>query len=306
MKIHFIVNPSSGKEEAVDRVNDIVRLFDEKGYETTTFYTEEENDAKNDAQSIERGVDLIVACGGDGTVNEVVQGLAEVNSNTPFTVYPQGTVNDFATYLNIPTDAETFVRMIERNQVIPLDIGKMDDTFFLNVAAFGVASRIGHDVGSDQKANLGRFAYILEGLRLAPEMFQDVIEFTIETDTRDTLKGEYLFVAVTNTQMVGGFQKVAPEASISDGQFDVIAIERGGLPQISRILLQLNDGGHIDEEGVVYFQASNIKITTNPPCDVDIDGENGGQTPKIIEVLPSHLRCLANFKEENHGEYTNN
>lgn len=293
-KIHFIVNPSSGKEEAVDRVLQIVDCLDAKGYDTSTFYTEKKEDAKNDAQSIEREVDLIVAVGGDGTVNEVMQGLAGVHSNTPFTVYPQGTVNDFAHYIGIPMEPEAFVSMIERNHVIPLDIAKINGDYFMNVAAFGIASRIGHEVDTEQKTNFGRLAYIFEGLKLAPEFMQEDIIYTIESDTHEPIKAPLMFLAVTNSKSVGGFKQMAPHASISDGVFDVVGVKKMTVAKAGQVLLQLNQGTHVDNEDIIYFQATRLNIHTNPPTAVDIDGEEAGFTPTSIEVLPSYLRCLIN------------
>ena len=130
------------------------------------FYTQKKNDAKNRAAQLKPGeYDYVVSVGGDGTLNEVTNGLILSGSNTPLAIISAGTVNDFATYMKLPQTAEDFCRMIEEFQTKKVDIGKVNNEYFINVLAAGMLTDIAYKVPKDKKAVLGKMAYYLEGVK---------------------------------------------------------------------------------------------------------------------------------------------
>lgn len=292
-KVHIITNPSSGKEEGVNSVAELKRHLSEKGYIVSTFETKKDRDALEEAKRVhEFGWDLVVAAGGDGTANEVVQGLSVLDDRIPFAVFPQGTVNDFATYTQMPADASAFADMVEKGKKIPLDIGKINEQFFLNVAAFGNISKIGHEVEVEKKTRMGRLAYLMEGVKSLPELLSNPLCVTLEVEGHKPLSEEFLLVAVCNTPSVGGFKNFAPKAVLNDGVMDVVGIKTTNLVALGQILLGVATGDHLSHPEVLYFRTKKLKVRSDVEVSIDIDGEEAGFLPAEIEVLHAHLETL--------------
>lgn len=292
-RIHIITNPSSGKQEGERLVSELIDELTNRGCIVSKFLTEKKMDAHDEAMRTEdMEIDCIVASGGDGTANEVVQGLAKLKKRAPLALYPQGTVNDFATFLQIPTDPVEFTDLLVQGHKKSVDIGQIDDEYFLNVAAFGNVSKIGHEVDSDKKTAMGRFAYLLEGVKKVPSLMTDPLILRVTIDDQAPIEEDFLIVAVTNSPSVGGFKNFAPKAVLSDGRLDVVGIRKTNIVSLGQIMIGLSAGEHISHEDVMYFQAKEIKIQSEGSVAIDIDGEEAGSLPATVRVLPGHLEML--------------
>ena len=138
MKCLFIINPSSGTKIIQKNLNVIIGdlVLKQLVNHVDTFYTEKKNDAYHHCLSLNNGdYDFIVSVGGDGTVNEVISGMVEKELSIPLAILPGGTVNDFSNHLQLPTNPNAFCSMIEKMNTIPVDIGKVNDGYFVNVIA---------------------------------------------------------------------------------------------------------------------------------------------------------------------------
>lgn len=293
MKIHLVINPSSGKESGKRSGEAVADRLAERGHRVKSTSTEKKGDATRDAlAAAESGADLVIACGGDGTVNEVVHGLVEAERKPLLAIFAQGTVNDFATQLQIPKDPDAFVAMIEKGHSTLLDVGQMNEEYFLNVASFGPVSEIGHQVDIQAKSMLGRLAYVMEGIRVAPDIINTPTPMRITMDTGEVAEGDFLFAGITNSPSVGGFSQFAPKAVINDGLLDLVVIRRTDLMTLGQILISLRSGEHLSLEQIVYYQAKKFEITAENETAVDIDGEEAGKLPATVRVLPSVLTCI--------------
>ena len=172
MKGLFIINPSSGRQNFIDKIKEIAGMLviDQICNTIDVFYTEKQDDALNKAAALEKGqYDFVVAVGGDGTLNEVINGVVLSQSNTPVAVISAGTVNDFATYLNLPQTPKEFCDMIADFKLKKVDVGKVNEKYFINVVAAGLLSDTGFKVSKDKKAVMGKLAYYLEKVNLQAE-----------------------------------------------------------------------------------------------------------------------------------------
>ena len=293
MKIHLIINPSSGKESGARSGPELADILSARGDIVSRSYTEKKGDGTAFAiDAGKRGAELIVACGDDGTVNEVVHGMAQAEERLPIAIYAQGTVNDFATQLQLPLEAEAFADMIDRNKRMVLEVGRMNDRTFLNVAAFGEVSKIGHEVDVEAKTMLGRLAYVIEGIRTAPDLLNIPMPMRITMDTGEVAEGDFLFAGIANSRSVGGFSHFAPRALVNDGLLDLIIIQRTDVVTLGQILLRLRSGEHIEHEGIAYYQSSTFEVTAENETAIDLDGEEAGVLPAKVQVLPAHLPCI--------------
>ena len=235
MKGLFIINPSSGRQNFIDKIKEIAGMLviDQICNTIDVFYTEKQDDALNKAAALEKGqYDFVVAVGGDGTLNEVINGVVLSQSNTPVAVISAGTVNDFATYLNLPQTPKEFCDMIADFKLKKVDVGKVNEKYFINVVAAGLLSDTGFKVSKDKKAVMGKLAYYLEGAAELPKQFGKSWKMKFITDNK-TVEEEILLFMVANSQSVGGFREIAPLASVSDGLFDIIIKENGHFPDAS-------------------------------------------------------------------------
>ena len=277
-KALFVINPSSGKQNIMSTIEEIIAklVMNQMVNHIDVFYTQKKDDAKIHVQGLMPGeYDFVVAVGGDGTLNEVVSGLYLSKSDIPLAIISAGTVNDFATYLQLPQTPDKFVEMIEQFTIKEVDLGKVDNEYFINVLAGGLLTDIAYKVPKDHKAVLGKFAYYLEGaIELPKQMIGPKLKLRFESEElTDTM--EALVFLITNSKSVGGFDKAAPEASVSDGYLDVLVLKKVTLLNTPELLFKALTAEHHNHPDIEYFQTKKIRIELVEGEDVaiDYDGE---------------------------------
>lgn len=297
MKGLFIINPSSGRQNFQDKIKEITGtlIMDQICNTIDVFYTQKQDDAMNKAASLQPGeYDFVVAVGGDGTLNEVVNGIIIGQSNIPVAVISAGTVNDFATYLKLPQTPKEFCEMIRELPLKTVDAGRVNGKYFINVVAAGLLSDIGFKVDKDKKAVLGKLAYYLEGAIDLPKQFSKTMKLRFITEEK-TMEEEVFLFMVTNSQSVGGFREMAPLASTSDGKLDVVIIRKMDIFQVTPLLIALVQGEHINHSSVEYFQTKHLRIENmdEQGFDVDYDGEKlMDDFPIDIELIPGAIQIV--------------
>ncbi|WZL71602.1 diacylglycerol kinase family lipid kinase [Clostridiaceae bacterium 35-E11] len=296
MKVKFILNPSSGKQIVQQNLDRMIGNLILKGIVkyVDVFTTKTKFDGLQEVEKMKQGeYDLIIAVGGDGTVNEVVNGVMKSQNKTPIAILPAGTVNDFANWMEIPKDAEGFAQMIKNNKKVKVDVGKVNDQYFMNVAAGGLLTNVGYKVSSEFKTVLGRFAYYVEGMKEIPkQMFQSI---SLEINAGEMkMQEDILMFLVMNSPTVGGFKKIAPKAKTDDGLLDVCIIKKSDLSQIFSLFVQMMKGEHIYHPKVKYIQTSKIELKCfgDERIDLDLDGEQRGMLPAVIEVIPKAIDII--------------
>ncbi|MDL2310618.1 YegS/Rv2252/BmrU family lipid kinase [Peptostreptococcaceae bacterium OttesenSCG-928-C18] len=297
-KIKIIYNPTSGNQANKNTLDAICNKLLDKGYLLQMFYTTGAQSAYNETiKADDEGFDIVIACGGDGTVNEVVNGLAKVKSNMKLGIFPLGTVNDFANYLGLNTSSTTLVDLIEENEPILIDVGIAGSKNFVNVAAGGLLANVGHETDKGLKAIFGRLAYVAEGIKVIPEITTNNFKLKYKIDNEEYEDDIYLFL-VANSSSIGGFKKIAPNASISDGYLDLIIIKSlDKFTDLAQVFIQVLSGDHINNDDVRYFHAKEIDMTSDIPITVDIDGEYAGQLPMKFKLSDYKVKIYANLKE---------
>ena len=249
------------------------------------------------------GFDLIIAAGGDGTINEVVNGVAGLEERPQMAFIPTGTTNDYARALKIPMgDPVAAARIIEKNQIIQMDIGRAyGSKYFINIAAAGTLTELTFSVPSSVKSRLGYFAYVAEAAKMLPR--NKTRKVRIEHDN-GVFEGSasMIFVALTNS--IAGFESVAPDAKLDDGNFTLIIVKTAKLFNMLSLIMQaINGGKHVHDDNVEYLKTKKLTIEmigkNDQPFRINLDGEYGGDTPVELEVFHNHLEFFANIDEIN-------
>ncbi|GIP60577.1 diacylglycerol kinase [Paenibacillus woosongensis] len=271
---------------------DVLDRLDLAGIETSCHATTGEGDATREAaEAVRRGYDIIIAAGGDGTLNEVVNGMAGLEHLPPLGIFPMGTTNDFARAMGIPKRWEDYCDLVIENKTRPIDIGKVNGRHFINIAGGGSLTELTYEVPSKLKTMIGQLAYYMKGIEKVASL--SPTELIIRADGHGVLEGEFMLFLIANSNSVGGFEKLAPDARIDDGLLDVIAVRKCNLAEFIRLLTMALRGDHFSDPRVVYFKTTRMEVTSPGLVQLNLDGELGGELPGVFEILPSHLRIFA-------------
>ncbi|WP_050613901.1 diacylglycerol kinase [Bacillus testis] len=287
-RARLIYNPTSGREVIRKHLPDILAKLEQAGYEASAHATTCEGDATEAAKiAIERKYDVVIAAGGDGTIYEVVNGLAGAEHRPKLGIIPTGTTNDFARAIHVPRQVNAAVDIITDGYAMPIDIGKMNDKYFINIAGGGRLTELTYEVPSKLKTMLGQLAYYLKGIEMLPSIKASQVK--IEYDGK-LFEGEIMLFLVANTNSVGGFERLAPDASLNDGMFSLLIVKKMNLAEFIRVVTMAIRGEHINHPSVVYAKANRIKVT---PVDkkilLNLDGEYGGMAPAEFVNMYRHF-----------------
>ncbi|MGG4490900.1 diacylglycerol kinase [Metabacillus idriensis] len=290
-RARIIYNPTSGREAFKKQLPEVLQKFEIAGYETSCHATTCEGDAIQAARDAgERGFDLVIAAGGDGTVNEVVNGLADLEERPQLGVIPVGTTNDFARAIGIPRDnILTAVESILAGEARAIDIGRVNGHYFVNIAGGGRLTELTYEVPSKLKTVLGQLAYYLKGIEMLPSIRPAEVE--IEYDGK-LFKGEIMLFLVSLTNSVGGFEKLAPDSKLNDGMFDLLILKKANLADFIRVASLALRGEHISDSNIIYTTANRVKVTSAQKMQLNLDGEYGGDLPGEFVNMYRHIDVL--------------
>jgi diacylglycerol kinase (ATP) len=221
------------------------------------------------AQAADRGTDVVVACGGDGTLNEVVNGLD--GREIPLGVVPLGTANDFARQTGIPEDADHAMDVILRRKPVRIDTASMNGRRFLNVSTGGVGAEATAETPADFKASLGPLAYAITAVR---KLAGSEARHASFSSAGFSLETEFLAFAVGSARVTGGGTIMTPDASVTDGLLDLCVIEAMSRRDFARLAMSVKRGEHLGLPGVHYAQLPWLKVTGAEPLTVNVDGES--------------------------------
>lgn len=290
-RARIIYNPTSGRELFRKHLPEALEKLEKAGYETSAHATTGEGDATEAARvAAERKFDVVVAAGGDGTLNEVINGLAGQEHRPKFGVIPMGTTNDFARALHIPRDIQGAIDVITAGETIPVDVGRMNDRYFINIAGGGRLTELTYEVPSKLKTMLGQLAYYLKGIEMLPSI--KPTDVRIEYDGQ-VFQGESLLFLIGLTNSVGGFEKLAPDSSVNDGLFTLIILKKTNLAEFIRIASLALRGEHLNDPHVIYTKAKRVQVQSSDPMLINLDGELGGEIPADFENLYRHINVFA-------------
>lgn len=291
-KAYFIFNPLSGKQNGKDTLKlHIISVIDKitkAGYEVTIRPTQCRLDACNMVKdACDSGIYDIIACsGGDGTLNESIQGIMNSENRIPVLYMPTGTTNDFAQSLGIPTNPDEACDNISSGSMFSCDICKFNERYFTYVAAFGAFTEVVYETPQQFKNMLGHAAYILEGMKRIHSLDTSFhLKITYNDDM--IIEDDFVFGMVTNSTSVGGVISTSSNVSLNDGLFEVTFIKK---PKtiiefqnvISALLSKKQDIDKSESEYIVSFKASRLDIESELEIPWTLDGEFGGSEHKII------------------------
>ena len=287
-KMLFVYNPKAGKAMIRTKLADILDIFTAGGYEITIVPTRRHGDASSIVKNRSEGYDVVVCSGGDGTLDEVVNGMLLSDHRTPLGYIPAGSTNDFAASLAIPTDMLKAAQIIVDGQDFACDVGSFNDTMFIYVAAFGLFSEISYSTDQQIKNALGHTAYILSGGKSILNAHAHKLKIIANGEE---IEDVFIYGMISNSRQVGGFQGImGPDVKLDDGEFEVTLIKDPKNPQeLNTILVSLLER-NFDNELMYSFRSDDIIIESDEPVSWALDGEDGGSHKTVrIRTLPKAI-----------------
>lgn len=278
-----ILNPSAKSKRAGDLMEKISNLSGDFLVRRTAAAGQARSFAE---QAVREGFKRVVVAGGDGTINEVVNGLA--GSEVELGLLPIGTMNVFATELGIPSnDLQKCWNIVLEGNVVETDLSKANDHYFVQMAGVGFDAQTVQETSSDFKNALGPLSYLVVAAQVAGRKPPKLI---VEADGESR---EGSFVLVGNGRFYGGPFVLFRNAKINDGLLDVLVFKNLGFFDIARYLNGVAFGIHDTFPDVEYFQTSSLKVTSNEVVPVEVDGEVIGNIPVTFSFAEKKLKVLA-------------
>ena len=290
MRAIAILNPAAGWRRSLELRKQLERAFPRHGISCEIVLTEKPGDAFDLAkQAADHEFELVVACGGDGTVNEVANAL--VGSRTALGIVPIGSVNVLARELGVPLRAADAVRAIARGSPKPIDVGCANGRYFTLMAGFGFDAEVVANVLQPIKDWIGTSAYVLSALEtLAKYRATDV---TLEMPN-ETYSTKAFLVIVANASTYSYNLKMAPLAVPDDGLLDICVFERpitdriGFVRQVADVFVHR----HLYHRAVRYFRTNRVTVKSEPEILMQLDGDAFGCTPVEIALSPGALNVI--------------
>lgn len=288
MRTLLIVNPMSGARGQRWRSQDLPGMVQSWFPEAALYLTRAEGDATLAArQAVADGLELVIAVGGDGTINEVVNGL--VGSSVQLGILPAGTENVLAKERHVPTSLEKAAAYLKEAPARQADLIRAGDRYYLCFAGIGFDALVVDKVQPEAKARLGAMAYVMTGFEQMFKYQETSRTATVQIDDGPPLKLPFWQMVVANIQTYGGGLRPAPRASMHDGLLDLVIWPRADLPGMIHQIVATATGAHLGLAEVRYLQGRRCWIETEPPSLVQIDGDLLGTTPVLFEVVPQAL-----------------
>ena len=286
----LIINPASGGGDKAGEIPELAARY--------PWIEVRETRAAGDIEKLtraacEEGYDAVLVAGGDGAVSAAIDGIPAHARGVKLGIVPAGTGNDFAGGLGIPSDPADALEIIAAGRTIRADVmrlrkGKMEVTRLLNAASGGLSSALDEKMDSDMKSRWGRLAYLVAALRsLADVKMYDV---TLDLDGEE-VRPRACAVLVANGPRVGG-QELVSAADVTDHFLDVVIVTAETFAERALLAAAFLAGTHLDAEGIIFRRAKRVRIDASPAMAFHGDGEDIGETPLELELVPSAVEVF--------------
>ncbi|MBF8984251.1 YegS/Rv2252/BmrU family lipid kinase [Lutibacter sp. B2] len=288
MKVILIYNPFAGNRVFKNHLDYVIEKFQQQGLQIIPYRMDsQESLYKMISEIDEKEYNKILIAGGDGTINQVVNGLLKYNIQLPVSIFPVGTANDYAQYFNLPKNIEEMTEIALGDHYTYSDVGYVNDQYFINVASLGFLIDISQKTDPNLKNNLGVLAYYLKGIEELPKM--KPINVKVSSKEINYI-GEIYFMLIMNGKSAGGFKKIAPLASTNDGLLDIFIFKKCALYELIPLMLNVVNGEHMNNAHVIYFQTDELTVDCDGNIGTDLDGEKGSTFPLVIKTIPKKLK----------------
>jgi diacylglycerol kinase (ATP) len=294
VKLFAIINPKAGSVTDLDLLLKQLSKLDP----SYTKLTKKPGDARSYArEALRKRCNYIVAAGGDGTLNEVVNGIARSAAHVRLGLLPLGTGNDFARCLNLPATVEENIEILRAGITTAIDLVRVRSDrvrYFVNVSAGGFSGLVDEKLTPEIKRNWGPLAYVRTAAAALPQL--RAYRTSVKLGEKETFSIDLYNVIVANGRFVAGGLPVAPKADPADGLLDVILIPQRPASEVMLLATQILLGRHLHSIALTYRRTKKVSIKSQPGMWFNVDGELVGNSPATFEVMPRALQFVVGKK----------
>ena len=287
-KVRFIYNPYSGENNIINELDNVIKLHQEVDMTIVPYRIQKGKDLAEALDIIDKTYSYILIAGGDGTIDSLVNAMKHRNINIPIGILPVGTANDFGKFINMPSDVQEACKQILDSKPVAVDVGKINDDYFINVASTGLFTDISQKIDANLKNTIGKLAYYLKGLEELPNFRKLKVKLSSK---ECNYEGEMYLLLVFNGKTAGNLN-LATEAEITDGKLDVVMFKAIAIIELLPLFIKLLKGEHLDSDKVVYFKTDDVYIESSEDIVTDIDGEKGPDFPLRIQCIKGGIKLL--------------
>lgn len=282
-KIMVVMNPKAGKGNAKNALFTICDGFTRMKDHVVVYVTQYGGHAMELCKKLAPAYDILLCMGGDGTWNEVVNGVLYAEKQPVLAYLPSGTVNDFASTLKLGKNAGELMKQIEQNTPFLCDIGLFDQKrYFTYVAAFGLFTDVSYSTPQQSKNMFGKIAYYLEGIK----QLTSIPRFHVKLHVNgEIIEDEYIFGCISNSKYVAGFTTVSTQyAQMDDGQFEILMIRTPNNPLDAQVIIAALLKREVNHDWMYFAVTDHVRVTSIQEITWTLDGEDGGKT-KDVEII---------------------
>ena len=289
MKPYVIVNPVAGSIVDLNVLLRQLRRLNAKEVRVTQRPGEAETLAR---EAVRAGSSYIIAAGGDGTLNEVINGVASPRPPLGICVgiVPLGTANDFARSIGLTSDMDANINILRAKKTAPVDLGRMTGghtRYFVNASSGGFSGVVDEKLSSEIKSSWGPLAYLRSAAAALLEL--DAYCTTVIFDDAERLMIDLYNIIIANGRFVAAGLPIAPEANVSDGLLDVVLVPKRPAAEMALLIAEMLLGKHLSGGAVIFRRARKISVQSRPGMWFNADGELVGNEPSVFQVLPHAL-----------------
>lgn len=288
-KVKFIYNPYSGESTIISNIDKVIKINQKYGYEVVPYRISHGYGMDKAFDNIDDTYSYVLVAGGDGTVDNAVNCMKKLNINLPIAILPVGTANDFAKFIGMPGDIETACERILKSKPKKLDLGKINDKYFINVASTGLFTDVSQKTDINLKNTIGKLAYYLKGIEQLPNLRK----LKIKVSSEEHIFDDHMYLMLVFNGQTAGNLKFAYKAKVDDGMLDVLIVKAGMIKDMISLFIKMLKGEHLeDAAGLVYFKTNRLQVECHEDIVTDIDGEKGPDFPLVIECVKEGFEVL--------------
>ncbi len=286
--IALFYNPVAGGGAFKNNLDIVIHQFQKRGLQVIPWRITNNAGIKEQLAKIDPDkFHTIIAAGGDGTVNGVVNAMMQCGLKIPLGIFPEGTANDVASYLKIPNKIKEYCRVVSEGHLLNIDLGLVNGEYFINVASAGFLTETAHEVDHNLKNVLGKLAYYLKTIEKIPKIKPLQLQLTADGQRHDI---EVFMFLILNGGTAGGFQGILPTGKMGDGQLDFLAIKSAPVPRFAQLIYKLSKGQLLQDDHMFYCQGQDFILDLKPSVATDLDGERGPALPWKVNICPNALQ----------------
>lgn len=290
-KVRLIYNAYAGQNRFKASLDLVIKKLCDAGFDVGIFRTTKGINMEEYILE-SKDADALIVAGGDGTINKVVNILMKNKIEVPLGVIPAGTSNDFARHIGMTGSFENCIDKILKWNIQDVDVGWVNGEYYINVLSAGLFAGTSYKTDKRLKDTFGQASYFMTAA--AQPFIYKPFNLRIETDDSAVIEEKTAVFIVFNGSSVGRIDKFSKNSSIQDGKLDMILLRDCKLPDLIKLIGEIEDRSHLDDDNIVYLKGERFKISiSNGKCDrPDIDGDEGPDFPLDVRCIKGGLKLF--------------